>query len=77
MRDRCSVFAVALLLGLPAAALAQETKTYPALEGMWDRGSPIAGWDPDRPPGKGQQAPLTAEYQAIYEANISPTRTAI
>jgi hypothetical protein len=26
--------------------------------------------DPSKPPGRGQQAPLTPEYQAIFEANL-------
>ena len=26
-------------------------------------------YDPSKPPGRGQQAPLTPEYQAIFEAN--------
>ena len=28
------------------------------------------GLEPTRPPGAGQEAPLTAEYRAIYEANL-------
>jgi hypothetical protein len=74
MLHQGSIVAVTLLFGLSVAANAQEAKKYPAFEGIWDRGSPIAGWDPDRPPAKGQQAPLTAEYQAIYEANIARDR---
>jgi hypothetical protein len=59
------------LLCLAATAGAQDMKKYPAFEGMWDRGSSIAGWDPSKPPGRGQQPPLTPEYQAVYEANIA------
>jgi hypothetical protein len=66
-----SFVAVALLAGLSVAARAQDMKKYPAFEGMWDRGSSIAGWDPGKPPGKGQQPPLTPQYQAVYEANIA------
>jgi hypothetical protein len=74
MLHQGSIVAVTLLFGLSVAANAQEAKKYPAFEGIWDRGSSIAGWDPDRPPAKGQQAPLTAEYQAIYEADIARDR---
>ena len=38
---------------------------------MWKRGSPVGVWDPTKPPGLGQQPPLTAEYQAVFESNIA------
>jgi hypothetical protein len=66
-----SIVAVALCLCLSAAAHAQDLKKYPAFEGMWDRGSPLGSWDPQKPPGPGQQAPLTPEYQKVYEANMA------
>ena len=69
MHYRSSAVAVAVLLCLSMAAGAQDAKKYPAFEGMWDRGSPLGSWDPTKPPGRGQQAPLTPEYQAVYEAN--------
>jgi hypothetical protein len=43
---------------------------YPDLSGQW---RPIGGpgrFDMSKPAGPGQQAPLTAEYQAIFEANL-------
>jgi hypothetical protein len=43
---------------------------YPDLSGQW---RPIGGpgrFDMTKPGGRGQQAPLTAEYQAIFEANL-------
>jgi hypothetical protein len=43
---------------------------YPDLSGQW---RPIGGpgrFDMSKPGGRGQQAPLTAEYQAIFEANL-------
>ena len=43
---------------------------YPNLGGQW---RPIGGpgrFDISKPGGRGQQAPLTAEYQAIFEANL-------
>jgi hypothetical protein len=49
---------------------------YPNLKGQWTRalvpgavGQPPH--DPSKPPGRGQQAPLTAEYQAVFEANLA------
>ena len=71
------VVAVAVLLCLSAAASAQEARTYGAFEGMWDRGSPLGSWDPTKPPGRGQQAPLTPEYQAVYEANIAKDKAGL
>src|SRR5258708_30888279 len=69
MHCRSAVVAAAGLLCLSMAAGAQEAKKYRGLEGMWDRGRPLGSWDPTKPPGRGQQAPLTPEYQAVYEAN--------
>jgi len=44
---------------------------YPDLKGQWVR-APGGGarYDLTKPPGRGQEAPLTPEYQAIYEANL-------
>jgi hypothetical protein len=48
---------------------------YPDLKGQWRR-APVPGavgqppHDPSKPFGRGQQAPLTPEYQAIFEANL-------
>jgi hypothetical protein len=57
-----------MMLALATApALAQ---TDPAFEGQWR--SAVSGdeWDPARPPGLAQQAPLTPEYQVIFEASL-------
>jgi hypothetical protein len=77
MRYRSSVVAIAVLLCLAVAASAQEAKKYSAWEGMWGRGSPPGSWDPTKPPGPGQQAPLTSEYQAVYEANLAKAKAGI
>jgi hypothetical protein len=63
-------FAATLIAGTNAAA--QETSQYPDWSGQWLR---IGGvqWDPSKPPGRQQQAPYTAEYQAIFEANLADT----
>ena len=77
MHYRSSVVAVAALMCLSMAAGAQDAKKYPAFEGMWDRGSPLGSWDPTKPPGRGQQAPLTPEYQAVYEANMAKDKAGL
>ncbi len=77
MRARSTFGSLALamtLLMMTAIAAADEAK-YPDWKGQWlrQRVPGIAGqpsFDPNRPWGKGQQAPLTAEYQAILEANL-------
>jgi hypothetical protein len=51
-------------------AHAQESAKYPDLRGQWLRSSPVQ-WDPSKPPARGQQAPLTAEYQAVYDAALT------
>src|SRR5262249_51625040 len=47
---------------------------YPNLKGQWVRAEGARGvgrFDPTKPPGRLQEAPLTAEYQAIYEAKLA------
>ena len=52
----------------PARAL--DDVKYPDLKGEWMRlGS--GSFDPGRPAGLGQKAPLTAEYQAVLEASLA------
>ena len=78
-RDRTVIAVVSLtvgLLALPVAAQVIDLSKYPDLKGQWLR--PIRGpfvhgpaWDTSKPEGRGQQAPLTNEYQAIYEANLA------
>jgi hypothetical protein len=43
------------------------------LKGQWVRSSAVQ-WDPSKPPARGQQAPLTAEYQALYETSLNEQR---
>jgi hypothetical protein len=75
-------FAGALLVesaavAIPAAsAQVVDYSRYPDFKGQWERfvvrgvfGQP--SFDQTRPWGKGQQAPLTPEYQAIHEASLA------
>ncbi len=64
----------ALCSHLGTAAAFDDSK-YPDWKGQWTRarvpgavGQPPH--DPSKPPGRGQQAPLTPEYQARFEANL-------
>ena len=63
------------VLSVAVAAKAQEAKRYPDWNTLWDRGSPPGVWDPSKPPGPGQQAPLTAEYQKVYEENLAKMKS--
>jgi hypothetical protein len=63
------VLAVALIVPAAGARAFDEAK-YPDWKGQWVR-TISAAWDPSKPPGKGQQAPLTPEYQAIFENNAA------
>jgi hypothetical protein len=80
MRERSSIGAIALVTALllsasgarPEEASYPDSK-YPNLRGQWLRSSPVQ-WDPSKPPARGQQAPLTAEYQAVYDAALTEQR---
>lgn len=69
---RSSVVAVALaaLCAGVVSVQAFDKSKYPDWSGEWRLGPPTK-WDPSKPPGRGQEAPLTPEYQAIFEANLA------
>src|SRR5580700_6906024 len=73
MPYRRSIGALTLMMSLCAiasGARAWDDAKYPDFSGQW---RPIGGpgrYDASKPGGRGQQAPLTAEYQAIFEANL-------
>jgi hypothetical protein len=79
MGDRCFLATIALLAALGAAATAaraldaaRQDARYPDIGGTWVRPG-VAQWDPSKPAGLRQQAPLTPEYQAIFESNLAIT----
>jgi hypothetical protein len=63
----------AWLLAIAAPAQAFDESKYPDWSGQWvkvpDGGPPR--YDPSKPDGKGQQAPLTDEYRRIHEASMA------
>jgi len=80
MRHPTKAFALAMALSafsITLAAKADEIKKYPDWNSLWDRGSTPAGWDPSKPPGLGQQAPLTPEYQKVFEENLAKAKAGI
>jgi len=78
MLDRGLIGALALMAVVAAAlaatmvdARAFDDTKYPDLRGQW---RPVGGpmrFDTNKAWGPGQQAPLTAEYQTIFEANLA------
>jgi hypothetical protein len=65
--------AAALLIAIAGKPAAGDDMKYPDWESQWR--NPAAGrggnpWDPGKPMGLGQQAPLTPEYQAIFAASL-------
>jgi hypothetical protein len=67
---RTAAAAAAMLLATLAAAHAFDESKYPDWRGLWQQLPPgSSAWDPSKPPGAGQEAPLTAEYRAIYAAS--------
>jgi hypothetical protein len=64
--------AAALLAGL-SGARAQDAAKYPDWSGQWQKvpdGGPPR-YDPSKPDGRGQQAPLTEEYRRMHEASMA------
>ncbi len=82
MLSGSSIGAIALMAAAALSmtidgARAFDDAQYPDLKGQWLRARPPAGvtgqgpFDPDRSWGRAQQAPLTPEYQAIFEASLA------
>jgi hypothetical protein len=75
MLDRKLLGAIALAAALcisTNATRAWDDAKYPDWKGQWlrtDTGTPR--YDPSKPAGRGQQAPLTPEYQAVLEASLA------
>jgi hypothetical protein len=64
-----AVIAALASLGFAVSTVcAQDAAKLPDWSGQWRRPANVPpAWDPTKPPGRGQQAPLTPEYQALFE----------
>ena len=72
MLHRCAIGACVLAVLMATVAHAQTVGwTYPDFNGQWSRAAEHSQWDPSKPRGLKQEAPLTPEYQAIFEANLA------
>jgi len=72
-RNAIAALALATALSFPiAGAQAFDESKYPDFSGQWRR-PPGVGiqWDQTKPLGRGQQAPLTPEYQRVFEASMA------
>jgi hypothetical protein len=63
--------AAAVIAGPAVAQQPFDPSKYPAMAGQWLRVGPLGVFDSTKPQARGQQAPLTPEYQAIFEANLA------
>jgi hypothetical protein len=76
-RNRIGAVTLAVVLGMTIGnARAFDEIKYPNWKGQWlrtDTGAPR--YDPSKPSGRGQQAPLTPEYQAVLEASLADQAT--
>jgi hypothetical protein len=73
MRYRSGVVAfgsLAALCIMLAESRAWDETRYPDLKGQWRPIGDPTRFDPSKAWGPGQQAPLTPEYQALFEANL-------
>src|SRR5258707_15697733 len=61
---------VAVIAGPAAAQQPFDENKYPPMAGQWQRVGPLAVFDSTKPPARGQQASLTAEDQARFEAKL-------
>ncbi len=72
-RSAIAALTLAAALALPiAGAWAFDESKYPDFSGQWRR-TPGIGiqWDQTKPLGRGQEAPLTPEYQKVFEASLA------
>jgi len=75
-RSKLTVLALAIALTLTVGHAKAQDKTYPNWKGEWTTVIPrLPGqqlrFDPNKPFGVSQEAPLTEEYKKIYEKNLA------
>lgn len=75
-RGTICALAIATLLGSGVAAQAFDDAAYPDVSGVWRPvwariGLSQPSFDPTKAWGPGQEAPLTPEYQKIFEASLA------
>jgi len=72
IRRLLSAIAFSAALGIPTAdAQLFDFGKYPDFKGAWRVVGGPGRFDGSKPAGRGQQAPLKAKYQALFEANLA------
>jgi len=79
-RSVFGLLAAATLLATTFGSAQAQDKKYPNWKGEWTTVVPrLPGqqlrFDPNKPYGRGQEAPLTEEYKKIHEANLAEIAT--
>ncbi|MEA2905749.1 MAG: hypothetical protein QOG83_1301 [Alphaproteobacteria bacterium] len=71
LRNWAGAIAAAVLCMATGGAQAQDMAKFPTnWEGQWGRSTRPGLWDSTKPPGLGQEAPLTPQYQGVLETNV-------
>src|SRR5947207_8469719 len=72
-RSSIGIFALAAALAMPlTGAGAHEQAIYPDWSGQWRKvNDGVPRYDPGKPNGRGQQAPLKEKYRLIHEASMA------
>jgi hypothetical protein len=74
-RSGTAALVLAVALAIAAGSATAADAKYPNWKGQWLRVDPPSGprvaFDPSKPPGPGQQAPLTPEYQKILDNSVA------
>src|SRR5437660_11897637 len=74
-RSATTVALAAALCAACTVAFAADDSKYPDWRGQWPR-PPRVGiqWDPTKALGPAHQAPLTPEYQKVFQASVADQR---
>jgi hypothetical protein len=74
-KGMAGVLAWAAVVAITSPAAAFDESKYPDFSGQWRKPVGIGNqWDQGKPLGRAQQPPLTAEYQAVFEASMADQR---
>ncbi len=72
IRSLVGALALSALVWPISGAQAFDDSKYPNFTGQWRRPAGVGiQWDQAKPLGRGQQPPLTPEYQAVFEASMA------
>ena len=67
-----ALMSLAISAVFAGAVFGEDLTKYPDWSGQWRRPDNVRPiWDPTKPPGPGQEAPLTPEYQAIFKSVVA------